>query len=84
MIHLQVGRFFCPNGDCGRNTFAKQIPGLTARYGRRSIGLSERLRGVALALGGRPGARLADPLTAAMSRVALIRMVRVMFHGANG
>jgi hypothetical protein len=78
MIHLQVGRFFCHNEDCNKKTFAEQVPGLTVRYGRRSVGLGERLRAVALALGGRAGARLADRLTAAVSRTTLIRMIRAL------
>jgi transposase len=69
MIHLQVRRFFCHNEACDRKTFAEQVPGLTVRYGRRSVGLGERLRAVALALGGRAGARLADRLTVAVSRM---------------
>jgi transposase len=78
MIHLQVRRFFCHDQDCDRKTFAEQVPGLTVRYGRRSVGLGERLRAVALALGGRAGARLADRLAAAVSRMTLIRMIRAL------
>lgn len=54
LIHLQVRRFFCRNRDCGK-TFAEQVPGLTIRYGRWSAGLTEALRAVALAPGGRAG-----------------------------
>ena len=78
MIHLQVGRFVCGNGACGKKTFAEQVPGLTVRYGRRSVGLGERLRAVALALGGRAGARLTGRLAAAVSRMTLIRMIRAL------
>jgi hypothetical protein len=78
MIHLPVRRFFCPNGGCGKKTFAEQVPGLTTRYRRWSIGLAEALRAVALALGGRAGARLAGRLAAGVSRMTLIRLLRAL------
>ncbi|MEV5754810.1 ISL3 family transposase [Actinoallomurus sp. NPDC052308] len=78
MIHLQVGRFFCSNEACGKQTFAEQVAGLTVRYGRRSVGLGAQLRAIALALGGRAGARLTHRLAAAVSRMTLIRMIRAL------
>jgi transposase len=36
VIDLQVRRFFCGSPACGKTTFAEQVPGLTARYGRRT------------------------------------------------
>jgi transposase len=76
MIHLRVRRFVCANAGCVKKTFAEQVPGLTTRYGRRSTGLTAVLRAVALALGGRAGARLAGRLAAAVSRMTLIRIIR--------
>ena len=76
VIHLQVRRFLCRNEVCGKKTFVEQVPGLTVRYGRRSIGLGECLRVIALALGGRAGARLTRRLAAAVSRMTLIKMIR--------
>jgi transposase len=76
MIHLRVRRFVCANAGCAKKTFAEQVPGLTTRYGRRSAGLTAVLRAVALALGGRAGARLAGRLAAAVSRMTLIRIIR--------
>jgi hypothetical protein len=78
MIHLRVRRFICPNGGCASKTFAEQVPGLTVRYGRRSTGLTEALRAVALALGGRAGARLAGRLAAGAGRMTLIRLIRAL------
>lgn len=78
MIHLRVRRFICPNQDCASKTFAEQVPGLTVRYGRRSTGLTEALRAVALALGGRAGARLAGRLAAGVGRMTLIRLIRAL------
>ena len=62
LIDLQVRRFFCGNRGCAKATFAEQVPGLTTRYGRRTCGLQAMLQAVALALGGRAGARLTGRL----------------------
>jgi hypothetical protein len=52
LIDLQIRRFFCGNGWCGKTTFAEQVPGLTTRYGR-TCQLQAVLQAVGLALGGR-------------------------------
>src|SRR5215469_5799300 len=78
MVVLRVRRFFCGNVACGKKTFAEQVPGLTTRYGRRTPGLARVLRAVALALGGRAGARLTGRLAAAVSRMTLIRLIRAL------
>ncbi|MFG2177420.1 transposase [Streptomyces abikoensis] len=75
-IDLRVHRYFCDNDECERRTFAEQIDGLTIRYGRRSVPLRDLLQQVALALGGRAGARLAGHLAAAVSATTLLRLVR--------
>ncbi|WP_132495587.1 hypothetical protein [Saccharopolyspora elongata] len=54
------------------------MPELAARYGRRTTVLERVLCAVALALGGRPGARLTQRLAAAVSRMTLLRMVRAL------
>jgi transposase len=76
VIDLQVRRFFCGNGGCAKATFAEQVPGLTTRYGRRTGSLQAVLQAVALALGGRPGARLTGRLACAVSRSTLLRLIR--------
>ena len=78
MIHLQVRRFFCRSQTCKKTTFAEQIPGLTTRHGRWTNGLKDALRAVALALGGRAGARLARRLAAGASRMTLLRLIRAL------
>ena len=72
LIDLQARRFFCGNEACAKATFAEQVPGLTTRYGRRTCGLQAVLQAVALALGGRAGARLA----CSASRSTLLRLIR--------
>lgn len=78
VIQLQVRRFFCHNEACGKKTLAEQLPGLTTRYGRWAAGLAEELRVIALALGGRAGARLAGRVTTGVSRMTLIRLIRAL------
>ena len=74
LIDLQARRFFCRNPACAKATFAEQVPGLTTRYGRRTCGLQAVLAAVALALGGRAGARLTGRLSCAVSRSTLMRL----------
>jgi transposase len=76
VIDLQVRRFFCGNPGCAKTTFAEQVPGLTTRYGRRTCHLQDVLQAVAMALGGRAGARLTGHLACAVSRSTLIRLIR--------
>jgi transposase len=76
LIDLQVRRFFCGNPGCARTTFAEQVQGLTVRYGRRTCNLQEVLQAVALALGGRAGARLTGRLACTVSRSTLVRLIR--------
>ncbi len=76
LIHLEARRFFCGNGACAKGTFAEQIPGLTSRYGRRTCGLDSVLVAVAMALGGRAGARLTGRLACSASRSTLLRLIR--------
>jgi transposase len=76
LIDLQARRFFCGNGACVKATFAEQVPGLTTRYSRRTPALEAVLQAVALALGGRAGARLTGRLAGTASRSTLLRLIR--------
>ena len=76
LIRLQARRFFCGNDVCAKATFAEQVPGLTTRYGRRTCGLEGTLQAIALALGGRAGARLSSRLASSASRSTLLRLIR--------
>ncbi|WP_081594318.1 ISL3 family transposase [Nocardia brasiliensis] len=78
VIRLQVRRLFCGNPDCGRRTFAEQVPGLAERHARRTSLLQRVLRAVALALGGRAGARMTGHLAATVSRMTLLRQIRAL------
>ena len=74
VVWLTVRRFFCDHVDCSACTFVEQVPGLTERHARRSVGLHGAL-GRWLALAGRAGSRLAAALGMAVSRSTLLRLI---------
>ncbi|MFF9573186.1 ISL3 family transposase [Streptomyces sp. NPDC014685] len=76
VIDLLVRRFLCPAAECGRRTFVEQVDGLTERFARRTPLLRHSLEKIALALVGRPGARLATHLSIPTSANSLLRLVR--------
>ncbi|MET8160315.1 ISL3 family transposase [Sphaerisporangium sp. NPDC005289] len=84
VLHLRVLRFWCGNDECGKKTFAEQVPGLTVHYGRYSAPLRSLLQTIGLALGGRAGARLTHRLAAAVNRMTLIRLVRSLPDPQSG
>jgi hypothetical protein len=59
-------------------TFAEQVSGLTSSHARRRPGLTCLLQAIALALGGRAGARLSGRLAAGVSRMTLIWLIRAL------
>jgi transposase len=77
-IDLEVRRFFCDSPGCEVRTFAEQVPAVALRHQRRTPLLRSLLEAVALALAGRPGARLARALGTVISRTTLIRLIRAL------
>jgi hypothetical protein len=77
-VRLTVRRFFCDHVDCSACTFVEQVPGLTERHARRSVGLKGALVAVGLALAGRAGSRLAAKLGIDVSRSTLLRLIRAL------
>ena len=78
VIRLAVRRFFCGNPGCAAVTFAEQIDGLTSRRARRTPPLARMLTGIALALAGRAGERLAALLDLTAGRSSLLRLVMAL------
>lgn len=76
VIDLLVRRFLCPTAACPRRMFVEQISGLTEPFARRTSPLRRALEKVALALAGRPAARLATHLSVGTSANSLIRLLR--------
>ncbi|MGN2638669.1 ISL3 family transposase [Nocardia takedensis] len=77
-VRLRVRRWFCDEEACGVVTFVEQIAGLTVRHGRRTPLLRAMLEGIAVALAGRAGARLAAGLHASASRSTLLRLLEAL------
>lgn len=78
LIRLQVRRFFCGNAECPKKTFAEQVSGVTVPHARRTPLLRDILERIALALGGRPGARMTWQLAIEVSRTTLLRLIRAL------
>jgi transposase len=75
LIRLQVRRLFCDDPACKKQTFAEQVPGLTARYRRKTALLAGMHGDIGVALAGRAGCRLARNLRVPASRQVLLRQV---------
>lgn len=75
---MRVRRFFCDNTGCDRRTFVEQVPDLTTPYARRTPLLRGVLEKIALALGGRPGARMTRLLAVEVSRTTMLRLARAL------
>lgn len=76
VIDLAVRRFRCRTAECGRRTFVERVEGLTERFARRTSSLRRMLERIALALAGRPAARLTRHLSIPASANSLLRLVR--------
>src|SRR5436853_313281 len=77
-VGLGVRRVCCDDPGCPAVTFTEQIDGLTSRHARRTPPLRRMLAGVALALAGRAGSRLAGVLDLAVGRSSLLRLVMAL------
>ncbi|HEX3957475.1 MAG TPA: ISL3 family transposase [Trebonia sp.] len=84
LVIVQIRRFKCVSPRCAKSTFSEQVPGLTTPFARRTPPLTGSLVKVALALAGRPGARLAAELAMPSCRDVLIRLVRAQPIPAAG
>lgn len=78
LLDVRVRRFFCGNRRCEKKIFAELLGQLAGRYTRRTRLASRLLTSVALALGGRAGARLAHGLAVPADRMTLIRSIRAV------
>ncbi|MET9914540.1 hypothetical protein ABZZ74_48970 [Streptomyces sp. NPDC006476] len=74
-IGLSVRRFFCERASCQRRTFVEQVPDLSERYRRNSVGLRRWMQAIATFLGGRPGERLCRVLQLPTGRTHLLGLL---------
>ena len=76
-LRLSVRRFRCVHEPCTRRTFSEPLaPTFGRRYGRRVGRCGAPLRAVAVALGGRPAARMMARLAVPWSRDTMLRALR--------
>lgn len=75
-LRVQVRRFRCRRRRCARQIFAERLPARTTVRGRRTHGQRTALTAIGFALGGNPGARLAQRLALPTNRATLLRFVR--------
>ncbi len=76
-IRLTARRFRCRNAACERRVFAERFaPDLIKSRARRTSRLDVLTHAIALALGGRPGERLAGRLSMPVSADTLLRLLR--------
>jgi transposase len=73
---LSVRRFFCDTATCHQRTFAEQFPEFLPSRAQRTTRLTQSLLDLAAALGGKPGARLAQKLRVGLSHDTLLRVIR--------
>src|SRR5262249_47004305 len=73
---LSVRKFFCLNLDCRQRIFCERLPGLAAPYAHKTLRFNGLLTKLGVALGGRPGARLAFGIGIKIGRDSLLARVR--------
>ena len=74
-LEVHARRFFCDEPSCGRRIFCERLPEIPARA-RKTDRLEQALLAIALELGGRAGARLAEELGIVAARDTLLRRVK--------
>ncbi|MGN5377075.1 hypothetical protein ACQ4WX_03670 [Streptomyces lasalocidi] len=75
LVRLRFRRFFCDRSNCRRQTFVKQVNGLSERYRRSSLGLKAWLRQVAVELGARAGERPCRRMHLVADRTRLLELL---------
>ena len=75
-VRLRVRRFFCDQKACNQAIFAEPLPGVAARYARRTERLDGWFTHVSFALGGEAGSRLLKDLGVVVSGDTLLNHIR--------
>jgi transposase len=77
-VHLEVHarKFRCEIPGCRRRIFCERLPATTIPYGHRTCRAEAALAAIGFALGGRPGAHLAQVLGLAIGATALLARIR--------
>jgi transposase len=76
-LQIRVRRFRCEASGCAQQIFAERFPTeIVPAFARRTARLEQVIHHLGLALGGRPGASLAQRLMLPVSRDTLLRVIR--------
>jgi transposase len=75
-LKLFTRRFFCDTAGCRCRIFTERLPGVVARYSRRTERLADALRLLGSALGGEAGAKVAAALGLEGSADALLSLLK--------
>src|SRR5919106_2344770 len=73
---LLARKLFCLNPDCRRRIFCERLPELAAPYAHKTLRFNQLLTKLGVALGGRPGVRMAFGMGIKIGRDALLARVR--------
>ena len=73
---LSVRKFFCLNPECRQKIFCERLPGLAAPFARQTLRLNELITTLGLAMGGRPGTRIAGGMGLQIGRDAILDRIR--------
>jgi transposase len=75
LLMINVRKFFCDNVGCQRKVFCERLGPEIAAYARRTSRLGQRLRLLALALGGEMGSKVVRLLSMPASPSTLLRLI---------
>jgi hypothetical protein len=73
---LSVRKFFCLNLECRQKIFCERLPGLAAPYAQQTLRLNDLITTLGLAMGGRPGTRIARGMGLQIGRDAVPDRIR--------
>jgi transposase len=75
-LHLRIRKWFCGHRHCPRRIFTERLPTVASPWARCTLRLAQRLVALGIALGGTAGRRLGHQWGLAVSRNALLRLLR--------
>lgn len=78
VVDLRVRRLVCSSVECPQRTFREQVPGLTQRWARRTLRLTQLTGRLAVVLAGRAGAAVLAMVGVTLSRSTLLRTLMVL------
>ncbi len=81
---LTVRKFFCDAPGCPRAIFTERLPATAVAYARKTVRAATTLEAIGFAVGGRPGARLAQALGLAASAATILAQLRQVKDESHG